>query len=189
MVAFESIDPFITFLIVFFVLFFLSEAVDKQSYTVKLPGRPAFMFYSCCGVFLPVLNWQIDHYWTIGNQNRHSVLWHILRGISQSYNLNETYGDGDRKMSFHCAIMCVLLFVCITIKQAKPWYFIAKSTRKKAESSVLTTSHRKENHKEITLVLQLTAMRFYTPEISNVAPLDLPRQQNHALKIHFPCNL
>lgn len=42
---------------------------------------PRSMFYSFCRQASPaVLNWQIDHYWTIGNLSHHFVIWHTLCG-------------------------------------------------------------------------------------------------------------
>lgn len=140
------------------IFFFLQSSWQAKLYSKTASPPSIYVLF----IFRRVLNWQIDHYWTIGNQNRHFVLRRTLRGISQSYNLNETYDGGDGKMSFHCAIVRVLLFVCITIKQqAKPWYVIAWSTRKEAKSS---TFHRND---EISLILQLHQLhdeiKFYVP--------------------------
>lgn len=112
-VATESIDPFITFLI---LCVFLRSSWQAKLYSKTARPPRVYVLFILRRVFLPVLNWQIDHYWTIGNQKRHSVLWHTLRGISQSYNLNETYADGDRKMPFHCAVACVI--VCVYYNKA-----------------------------------------------------------------------
>lgn len=69
--------------------FLFSQAVHKKSYTVKVPLYVLFILWQA---FLPALNWQIDHYWTIGKLKLPvRAMTHIMGNLG--YILNETH-DG-----------------------------------------------------------------------------------------------